>query len=46
MDQDTQVHDGILWESLTTAQKEEVLLAFEESENPYNLIDRKKAIKS
>lgn len=33
---------GAIWESLTTEQKQEVLLAYEESENEVNLVDREK----
>ncbi len=32
---------GQLWNTLTEEQKKEVLLAYEESENENNLIDRK-----
>ena len=30
---------GLLWASLTKAQKEEVLLSYEESKDPANLLD-------
>ncbi|MDZ4709273.1 MAG: hypothetical protein SH818_12815 [Saprospiraceae bacterium] len=36
---------GQLWDSLTRAQKQDVLLSFEESEDETNLIDRKKVFK-
>lgn len=36
---------GKLWNSLTEEQKQEVLLAFEESENEENLIDREQFFK-
>jgi hypothetical protein len=36
---------GKLWMSLSDAQKQEVLLSFEESENENNLIDRDKLFK-
>jgi hypothetical protein len=37
---------GSLWQSLSDAQKEEVLLAFEESEDDNNLLPRDKAFTS
>lgn len=36
---------GKLWNTLTEAEKQEVLLAFEESENPKNLVSREKVFK-
>lgn len=36
---------GGLWDTLTEAQKHEVLLAFDESEDEINLIDREKLFK-
>ena len=33
---------GAIWESLTLEQKQEVLLAYQESEDEDNLIDREK----
>ncbi len=36
---------GRLWDSLTEDQKQEVLLAYDESEDENNLIDRKKVFK-
>lgn len=36
---------GQLWDSLTAEQKEEVLLAYDESEDERNLIDREKVFK-
>ena len=36
---------GKLWDSLTEEQKQEVLLAFDESEEEGNLVDRKKVFK-
>jgi len=36
---------GQLWDSLTPEQKEEVLLAYDESEDEGNLIDREKVFK-
>jgi hypothetical protein len=35
---------GKLWNTLTETQKEEILLAYEESENEKNLIDADKVI--
>jgi hypothetical protein len=37
--------NGVLWEKLTEEERHEVLLAFEESEHDYNLIEQKKAFK-
>lgn len=37
---------GRLWDSLTEEQKQEVLLAYDESENEINLIDREKNIEA
>lgn len=37
---------GRLWDSLTEDQKQEVLLAYDESEDENNLIDREKVFKS
>lgn len=36
---------GDLWESLSYQQKNEVLVAFEESEEEYHLIEREKVFK-
>ena len=36
---------GRLWDSLTEDQKQEVLLAYDESESENNLIDREKVFK-
>jgi len=36
---------GQLWNSLTPEQKEELLLAYDESEDESNLIDREKVFK-
>ncbi|MDA0196895.1 MAG: hypothetical protein O2887_04065 [Bacteroidetes bacterium] len=36
---------GRLWDSLTEDQKQEVLLAYDESEDENNLIDREKVFK-
>ncbi len=36
---------GNIWNSLTEQQKEEVLMAFDESENENNLIDSEKLLK-
>jgi len=36
---------GQLWNSLTPEQKEELLLAYDESEDERNLIDREKVFK-
>jgi len=36
---------GRLWESLTDEQKSEVLLAYDESEDENNLVDKKKVFK-
>jgi hypothetical protein len=36
---------GVLWSSLTEEQKQEVLLAYDESEDESNLIDREKVFK-
>ncbi len=36
---------GRLWDSLTEEQKQEVLLAYEESEDEKNLIDREEVFK-
>jgi hypothetical protein len=36
---------GLLWNSLTEEQKNEVLLAYDESEDENNLIDRDKVFK-
>lgn len=37
--------NGDLWEQLSEEQRQEVLLAFEESEEEYNLIKQKNAFK-
>lgn len=37
---------GQLWDSLTEQQKQQVLLAYEESENESNLIDRDEVFKT
>lgn len=37
---------GRLWDSLTEEQKQEVLLAYEESEDENNLLDRDQVFKS
>lgn len=42
----TQNNSGKLWDSLTEDQKQEVLLAFEESEDENNLLDRDQVFKS
>jgi len=36
---------GRFWDSLTEEQKQEVLLAFDESEDDNNLVDREKVFK-
>ncbi len=36
---------GNIWDSLTEQQKQEVLMAFDESENENNLIDSEKLLK-
>ena len=38
--------DNLLWESLNKEQKDEVLLAYEESEHPKNLVDVKTVFKN
>ena len=37
---------GHLWEQLSEEERKEVLLAFEESEEEYNLVEQKKAFKN
>lgn len=37
--------NGKIWEQLTEEQRNQVLLAFEESEEDYNLIEQKDAFK-
>ncbi|MEK6783457.1 MAG: hypothetical protein AABY93_17270 [Bacteroidota bacterium] len=37
---------GRLWDTLTEEQKQEVLLAYDESEDENNLLDRNKVFKS
>lgn len=38
--------DNLIWESLNEDQKDEVLLAYEESEYPKNLVDAKTVFKN
>ena len=38
--------DGLIWSTLNEAQKQEVLLAFEESEDAENLVDAKVVFKN
>ncbi len=39
-------HSGSMWNELSAKQREEVFMAFEESENEYNLVKGKDAFKS
>lgn len=39
------IKSGHLWEQLSEEERKEVLIAFEESEEAYNLIEQKKAFK-
>lgn len=41
----SQIKPGNLWATISGVQKKEVLLAFEESENEKNLIEREKVFK-
>ena len=41
-----ETESGELWESLTKEQKQDILLAYDESEEEHNLIEREKVFRS